>query len=104
MMARPPVLFIHGAFSNARHFAPWVERFSRAGFDCHASSLPGHDPSDDRALARLTMADYLAALERKVAKLSELPILVGHSMGLPRHDVRHGAFARFRRLAARRYV
>jgi pimeloyl-ACP methyl ester carboxylesterase len=81
MMARPPVLFIHGAFSNAGHFAPWVERFSRAGFDCHAPSLPGHGPSEDRALANLTMADYLAALERDVAKLSELPVLVGHSMG-----------------------
>ncbi|MBV8824007.1 MAG: alpha/beta hydrolase [Hyphomicrobiales bacterium] len=80
-MGRPPVLFIHGAFSNGGHFAPWVDRFSRAGFDCHAPSLPGHGPSDDRALATVTIADYLAALEREVAKLSELPILVGHSMG-----------------------
>ena len=80
-MARPPVLFIHGAFSNAGHFDAWVDRFSRAGFDCHVPSLPGHGPSDDRVLARVTMADYLAALERNVGTLSEPPILVGHSMG-----------------------
>src|ERR1051326_4402508 len=80
-MARPPVLFIHGAFSNAVHFAPWVDRFSRAGFECHVPSLPGHGPSDPRALASLTMEDYLAALEREAAQLSAPPILVGHSMG-----------------------
>jgi len=80
-MARPPVLFIHGAFSNAGHFDPWVERFARAGFECHVPSLPGHGPSDPRALASLGMEDYLAALEREVAKLSAPPILVGHSMG-----------------------
>jgi len=80
-MARPPILFIHGAFSNAGHFDSWVERFSRAGFACHVPPLPGHAPYDPGALASLSMDDYLAALEREVAKLSEPPVLVGHSMG-----------------------
>jgi pimeloyl-ACP methyl ester carboxylesterase len=80
-MARPAVLFIHGAFSNPAHFAPWVERFSRAGFECRVPSLPGHGPSDPRALASLGIEHYLAALEREVAQLSAPPILVGHSMG-----------------------
>jgi len=78
---RPPILFIHGAFSHHRHFASWVDFFSRAGFACHAPSLPGHPPADASALASLTFSDYLAALAGHLATLPAPPIIIGHSMG-----------------------
>jgi pimeloyl-ACP methyl ester carboxylesterase len=80
-MARPPILLIHGAFANGRHFAGWAGFFSRAGFECHAPSLPGHGGNDPSALAFLGLDDYLAALKREIGKLALPPVLIGHSMG-----------------------
>lgn len=77
----PSVLFVHGAFSNPAHFAPWVSRFCAAGYDCHVPALPGHVPSDREQLGSLGMGDYLAALQHRVAKMRQPPIIVGHSMG-----------------------
>ena len=78
---RPSILLIHGAFSNRRHFAAWCDDLSQAGFQCHAPSLPGHDPANPRALASLTLDDYLAALVDEVKRLPAPPIVIGHSMG-----------------------
>ena len=80
-MARPPIVLVHGAFSYAGHFAGWTRLFSKAGFECHAPSLPGHAPSDPSALGSLTLDDYLAALHGGLSKLVAPPIIVGHSMG-----------------------
>jgi pimeloyl-ACP methyl ester carboxylesterase len=80
-MARPPILLVHGAFSHTHHFDGWVGALARAGFDCHAPSLPGHWPSDTSALASLTLSDYLASLHQTAAALSAPPVVIGHSMG-----------------------
>lgn len=55
--------------------------FEAAGFECHASSLPGRDPTDPHTLRRLTMSDNLAALVAARERISEPPIVIGHSMG-----------------------
>jgi pimeloyl-ACP methyl ester carboxylesterase len=81
IMAQPPILLVHGAFSHAHHFDGWVGALARAGFDCHAPSLPDHWPSDASALASLTLSDYLASLHRTAAALSAPPVVIGHSMG-----------------------
>jgi pimeloyl-ACP methyl ester carboxylesterase len=78
---RPPVLFIHGAFSHPGHFAGWLRLFSAAGYDCRAPALPGHAPSDRAALAALTLDDYLAALRAEAGRCAAPPVVVGHSMG-----------------------
>lgn len=80
-MPRPPVVLIHGAFSQATHFAGWARALSEAGYDCHRPSLPGHGSSDPSALARLTFADYLAALRQLIGTLGAPPVIIGHSMG-----------------------
>jgi alpha-beta hydrolase superfamily lysophospholipase len=80
-MARPPVVLIHGAFSQAVHFAGWARALSEAGYDCHRPSLPGHGSSDPAALARLTFGDYLAALRQLTGTLAAPPVIIGHSMG-----------------------
>jgi pimeloyl-ACP methyl ester carboxylesterase len=78
---RPPVLFIHGASSHGGHFSSWVSLFSDAGYECCAPSLPGHAPVDQRALARLTLGDYLAAVKSQADGLRAPPVIIGHSMG-----------------------
>lgn len=76
-----PILFIHGAFTRASRWQPWVGYFSSLGYSCHAVSLPAHDPPDPARLAGLTFTDYVAAMCAEVARFGTPPILVGHSMG-----------------------
>ncbi|HTQ77094.1 MAG TPA: alpha/beta hydrolase [Burkholderiales bacterium] len=81
--ARPPLLFVHGAYVGAwcweAHFLDW---FAARGFDCHAVSLSGHGASRGRErLDALGLADYAADVAEAAASLAQPPVLVGHSMG-----------------------
>lgn len=76
-----PILFIHGAFTRAQRWAPWVAYFTAAGYTCVAPSLPAHDPPDPQRLRTLTFDDYLAAMIDVVERLDAPPIVMGHSMG-----------------------
>ena len=78
---KPPVLFIHGAFTRAMRWRPWLRYFSAAGYECRAPSLPGHDPSDRALLSRLTFEDYIGAMCAAVAEFERPPVVIGHSMG-----------------------
>jgi pimeloyl-ACP methyl ester carboxylesterase len=78
---RPPLLFVHGAFSSASHFGPWSDYFRRAGYQVAAPSLPGREPSDPGALGDLDLASALAALRETAAALSGPPVIVGHGLG-----------------------
>jgi non-heme chloroperoxidase len=81
--ARPPLLFVHGAFAGAwtfaEHFLPY---FAAHGFPSYALSLRGHGASYGRdALTWASLADFVEDLEEAVAAIGETPVLVGHSMG-----------------------
>ncbi|MDR2187505.1 MAG: lysophospholipase [Azonexus sp.] len=81
--AKPPVLFIHGAFAGAWM---WSETFmpflAAAGFACHALSLRGHGGSAGRQeLDWYSVDDYVADVATVIAALGETPVLAGHSMG-----------------------
>lgn len=80
---RPPLLFVHGAYTHALCWMPnFVPYFNARGFDCYTVDLSGHGQSAARAsLHEFGLADYAADLAEAVASLPALPILVGHSMG-----------------------
>lgn len=78
---KPPVFFIHGAFTRAGRWKPWLSHFRAAGYACYAPSLPAHDPPDRRRLAKLTFRDYVDAMVEEVRALDMPPIIVGSSMG-----------------------
>jgi len=78
---KPPLLFIHGAFTRAGRWRPWIERFEAAGYRCLAPSLPAHDPPDREALSRLTFANYVDAMVAEYESLGEPAIVIGSSMG-----------------------
>ena len=78
-----PLLFVHGAYAGAwcwdEHFLPF---FADHGFEAHALSLSGHGGSPDRSrLDHYSIQDYVADVARVVGRLSEPPVLIGHSMG-----------------------
>jgi len=82
------ILFIHGMFLTGRSWAPWVERFERAGYRCVAPSWPGRDgepaalrASPDPALRELTLGAVVEQFASETRALPAPPIVVGHSMG-----------------------
>ncbi len=80
-MSLPPVLLVHGTFSQGGLMQPWKRYFEDAGFECHAPSLPGRAPTDLEALRRLRIGDYVRRLLAYRAGLAAPPIVIGHSMG-----------------------
>jgi pimeloyl-ACP methyl ester carboxylesterase len=78
---KPPILFIHGAFTRAQRWRPWLGYFRQAGFECVAPSLPAHEPPDRDALKRLDFDDYVQAMREVHARFDRPPIIIGHSMG-----------------------
>lgn len=81
MDARPPIVLIHGACSRPGHFDVWREMFMRAGYECHAPALPGHDPSRRDVLRQACFRDYVSDLIDIVLALGGPAVLVGHSLG-----------------------
>ena len=79
--ARPPILFLHGLFSNPRLIADWAEFLESAGYTCHTPAMPGHDPVDRDVLSRITLSDYINHALSAYDELDEAPIVIGHSIG-----------------------
>jgi pimeloyl-ACP methyl ester carboxylesterase len=93
--SRPPLLFVHGAWSGAwmweEHFLDW---FAARGFDVFAPSLRHHGGSEcAQPLRWIRVEDYVEDVARAAATIGRKPVIVGHSMGglvvqryLERHD------------------
>lgn len=80
---RPPLLFVHGGYTNSRcwqlHFIPF---FNAQGYDCYALDLSGHGDSGGRSQIHLFgLDDYAQDVAEAVAQLPATPVLIGHSMG-----------------------
>lgn len=78
---KPHLLFIHGAFHNAKcwdeYYLPW---FAAQGWHAHALSLSGHK-SDDPLKMNWSLIDYLNDVNEVITRLDQPVVLVGHSMG-----------------------
>ena len=81
--AKPPVLFLHGAFSGAWVWAEHVLDFvAERGHAAYALSFRGHGRSEGRGdLARHGLADYADDVRTAIRSIGRPPVLVGHSMG-----------------------
>ncbi|EMP56257.1 alpha/beta hydrolase fold protein [Marinobacter santoriniensis NKSG1] len=84
---KPPVLLIHGMWSDADTMSEVRDAFSEQGYPVEALTLPHHAPrashsaESRRALAQTRLQDYVRFLVNHASKLDRAPILVGHSMG-----------------------
>lgn len=82
------IMLVHGAWLNARSWENWKARFEAKGFTVVAPDWPhdGGEPADLRANPRKALTKFgpkeiVAHYEREIRKLSEAPILIGHSAG-----------------------
>jgi pimeloyl-ACP methyl ester carboxylesterase len=77
MAAKPPLLFLHGAFGGpeiwTRFVAPW---FARRGHRVAVPRLPGAAAAGRQARLR----DYVAAARAAAVELGR-PVAIGHSLG-----------------------
>ena len=80
-----PVIFIHGMWCTGAAWKRITDLMTPRGYDCHALTLPGHEPARDQPLTvgPLSLRSYLAYLEDYVARqnFKQPPIIIGHSMG-----------------------
>jgi pimeloyl-ACP methyl ester carboxylesterase len=80
-----PLVMIHGMWCNGAHWNRIRELMAPRGYDCHAPTLPGHEPGPDQAqaVAGKSLTEYRAFIEDYIRRqnFSRPPILMGHSMG-----------------------
>jgi pimeloyl-ACP methyl ester carboxylesterase len=79
---KPPILFIHGAWHNGRHWQKVAAELSAAGRETLCIDLPGHGVSYDRSrTAAVTVDEAASAVLESIRHLRVKPIVVGHSIG-----------------------
>lgn len=81
MAGRPPLFFVHGAYSGSWMWCKYIPHFVENGWDCYAMDLRSHYKSRVLDLSVITFKDYLSDLEEVLQECPDPPILVGFSMG-----------------------
>ncbi|NJK46043.1 MAG: alpha/beta hydrolase, partial [Pleurocapsa sp. SU_196_0] len=80
--AKPPVLFLHGAWLGAWCWQDWMQSFHARGYTVIAPSYRGHGNSGGRERLRVTrLSEYLEDVVEVAATLERPPVIVAHSMG-----------------------
>lgn len=89
----PAVLLVHGFEGNRAQFAAIVEALVERGFSAIALDVPAHGES---AGNELTAVEFIAAIDRTLARLAPVHAVIGHSMGgaMSLYSVAHGGGAR----------
>jgi pimeloyl-ACP methyl ester carboxylesterase len=78
---RPPVLFLHGAFTTHQCFRGWLREFEARGWRCAAASLRGRLDVPPPNAEGVSLWQYLDDARRIVHALGETPAVIGHSVG-----------------------
>ncbi|WP_417539643.1 alpha/beta hydrolase [Marinobacter sp.] len=83
---KPPVMLIHGMWSNEETLRDVNEAFVYQGYTVDSLRLPYHFPKKEHTaasrskLAKTRVQEYVAYIVEQVKRLDSPPILVGHSM------------------------
>jgi esterase/lipase len=82
------IVFIHGLFMNPQSWEHWIKFYEAKGYTCYAPAYAYHEgnPIDlqnniNEKLDKLTFGQIIDSLSTFIDKISEKPILIGHSMG-----------------------
>ncbi|WP_151733239.1 alpha/beta fold hydrolase [Paenibacillus tengchongensis] len=78
---RPPLLFIHGAYTGSWMWSKFIPHFCQAGWTCYVMNLRSHYKCRQLDLTRVTFGDYLADIREVLAECAVPPVLIGFSMG-----------------------
>ncbi|MBM6388016.1 MAG: alpha/beta hydrolase [Paenibacillus sp.] len=78
---RPPLLFVHGAYTGSWMWSKYIPHFVQQGWTCYAMNLRSHYKSRVQDMTRVTFEDYLEDIQEIITACGEPPILIGFSMG-----------------------
>ncbi|GAA0380727.1 alpha/beta fold hydrolase [Paenibacillus motobuensis] len=80
--SRPPLLFVHGAFTGSWMWSKYIPYFIREGWTCYCMNLRSHYKSRQLDMTKITFEDYLEDIKEIMEEEFEIaPILIGFSMG-----------------------
>ncbi|SDF83490.1 Alpha/beta hydrolase family protein [Fontibacillus panacisegetis] len=78
---RPPLLFIHGAFTGSWMWSKYIPHFIREGWKCYVMNLRSHYKSRLMDMTKITFEDYLEDIKEIITECEVPPIIIGFSMG-----------------------
>lgn len=78
---RPPLLFIHGAYTGSWMWSKYIPHFVVDGWKCYVMNLRGHYRSRSVDLTKVTFSDYLEDIKDIVTVCGEPPVILGFSLG-----------------------
>ncbi|WMT43172.1 alpha/beta hydrolase family protein [Paenibacillus sp. D2_2] len=78
---RPPLLFVHGAFTGSWMWSKYIPHFIREGWTCYCMNVRSHYKSRQLDMTKITFEDYLDDIKEILKECKFPPIVVGFSMG-----------------------
>ncbi|MBB4194648.1 pimeloyl-ACP methyl ester carboxylesterase [Rhizobium aethiopicum] len=82
---RPPLLFVHGAFTGSWMWSKYIPHFMAAGWDSYCINLRGHYKSRSVDFTTVEFEHYLEDIREAISAIARecaaAPIVIGFSMG-----------------------
>lgn len=78
---RPPLLFVHGAYTGSWMWSKYIPHFIAKGWKCYVMNMRSHYKSRLMDMTEITFEDYLEDIQEVIAECGVPPILIGFSMG-----------------------
>lgn len=78
---RPPLLFVHGAYTGSWMWSKYIPHFISKGWKCYAMNMRSHYKSRVMDLTKVSFDDYLEDIKEFIAECGKSPIIIGFSMG-----------------------
>ncbi|OWV72322.1 hydrolase [Rhizobium sp. R339] len=82
---RPPLLFVHGAFTGSWMWSKYIPHFMAAGWNSYCINLRGHHKSRSVDFTQIEFEDYLEDIRVAIAEIVDesgsSPVVIGFSMG-----------------------
>lgn len=78
---KPPLLFVHGAFTGSWMWSKYIPHFISEGWKCYVMNMRSHYRSRLLDMTKITFEDYLEDIKEVIVECGVPPILIGFSMG-----------------------
>ncbi len=78
---RPPLLFVHGAYTGSWMWSKYIPHFVKDGWKCYVMNLRGHYKSRSVDFTKVSFADYLKDIKEVISECGEAPIIISFSLG-----------------------
>ncbi|WP_160679203.1 alpha/beta hydrolase [Clostridium sp. C8-1-8] len=78
---RPPLVFVHGAYTGSWMWSKYIPHFLEKGFTCYVMNMRSHYKSRVMDMSEINFEDYLEDIKAVIDQCSIPPIILGFSMG-----------------------